>query len=79
MISTIDGPIMRSDMHPRLCAKLRDQERDLGRKCRRLWTFTNRHGERFTFGSFGGDRLIVTVARFEPLICAWIWPPLGGA
>lgn len=58
--------LLRSHLTPHLRHHLRKKEKRLGRTCYRMWTFTNRNGERFIFGRFskkGEEPLIVTVAK----------------
>lgn len=64
----------RSKLTPHLKRKIKDIEKDLDRKPRSIWTFTNRFGTRYMFGSFckNYDRLTVTIAYFDKNINAWV-------
>ncbi len=58
--------IQRSDLEPAIRRHIREKEKTLDRRCRKLWYFKNRLDEHFIFGSFcrNYDRLVVTVAGF---------------
>ena len=48
--------------------KIRRYEKDTGRNCRRIWSFTNPKGEQYIFGSFVinyTDKVIITLAYWE--------------
>ena len=52
--------------------KIKRYEKELSKKCYKVWYFTNRLDERFIFGRFGkikdNDNTIITLAGYNKLI-----------
>ena len=64
-----------SNLNPAIKRSIRRKEKYLNRKCRMIWDFENRLGERFLFGSFcrNWNRLTVTIAVYNPVVCGgWL-------
>jgi len=55
---------------PTMKRNIKRKEKELGRKCRKIWIFQNRLGECFMFANFckNYDRLIVTLGYWEDAI-----------
>ena len=66
-----------SELNPAVKRHIKQKEKELNRKCRTMWDFTNPLGERFLFGSFcrNWNRLIVTIAVHNPVVCGG-WQPM---
>jgi len=55
---------------------IKRKEKELGRKCRKIWSHTNRLGETFLFANFckNYDKVIVTIAYFDPRVRLFLPP-----
>ena len=61
----------KSELNPAIKRNIADKEKDLGRKCRMIWDFTNWKGETFLFGAFSNkdrEMLTVTIAYANPYV-----------
>lgn len=63
-----------SELNPAIRRHIRLTERQLGRKCRKIWSFTNPKGDQFLFGSFckNYDRLFVTIGHYNRAILGFL-------
>jgi hypothetical protein len=63
----------RSDLGKAIRRFITRKEKELNRKCRMIWEFENRQGQKFLFGNFciNRNRLIVTIAHYQAGI-GWI-------
>ncbi|MCD6434974.1 MAG: hypothetical protein J7L15_01080 [Clostridiales bacterium] len=59
---------------PAIKRNIKAKEKELGRKCRKIWVYQNRLGECFMFANFckNWDRLIVTLGHYEENIRKFI-------
>jgi len=69
-----DGEVTKSQLSMSIKRTIERKEDYLERTCRTMWTFTNREGNQYLFGSFckNRDRLFVTIAYFNPSIQGWV-------
>lgn len=66
----------QTDVYEDLCLSrtikrfIKEKEKELGRKCRKIWRFTNPEGQTYLFGSFcrNYDRLFVTIGHFNAYV-----------
>ena len=49
---------------------IKEKEKELNRKCRKIWRFTNPNGQTYLFGSFckNYDRLFVTIGYYNGVV-----------
>lgn len=64
------------ELNPAIKRFIKRKEKYLGRVCRMIWTYENRLGEKYMFANFckNYDKLIVTIAHFNPNACLWLTP-----
>ena len=69
---------VQANLNPAVRRYIKQQELQLGRKCRMIWSFTNPKNETFLFGSFcrNYNQLIVTIAIHSPIVCGG-WLPVN--
>ncbi len=68
----------RSSVRPAIKRYIKFKEKDLGRVCRKIWTFTNPEGITYMFANFckNYDKLIVTIGHYVDRI-GWLPIEIG--
>ena len=78
MASRHNQDFTRSGVRPAIKRYIKFKEKDLGRVCRKIWTFTNPRGQTYMFANFcrNYNRLIVTIAYYKGVI-GWLPIEIG--
>lgn len=72
----ISPELLQKQLDTLLPSIIQAKERDYGRKLKKTYDHTNPHGERFLFGEFGRDGLMITLLFFDP---EFGWSPIPSA
>ena len=73
-METPDEIVTKSQFPMFIKRTIERKENYLERTCRKMWTYTNREGNQYLFGSFcrNRDRLFVTIAYFNKSTSGWV-------
>lgn len=68
--------IQRSSLNEAIKRRIKEHEKELDKKCNKIWSFTNHLNEVFLFGRLVNkvDKTIVTLAVQNPYVCGG-WEP----